>query len=80
MMPARQWDGRYEANGGYIVVKENGDVVCYHFYKRNDVEDNLYNNTRFDRPSRKRYGWGTIIRGEDGKLFMRLNLQIRFIK
>lgn len=55
MTPAKEWKGRYDANGGYLVVKKDGDIVCYHFYNRNDVEDYLYYNTRFERASRSRY-------------------------
>lgn len=80
MTPAKEWTGRYDANGGYLVVKKDGDIVCYHFYNRNDVEDYLYNNTRFERASRSRYGFGSLFRGDDGKVYIKLNLQIRFKK
>jgi len=80
MTPAKEWKGRYDANGGYLVVKKDGDIVCYHFYNRNDVEDYLYNNTRFERASRSRYHFGSLYRGEDGKVYIKLNLQIRFNK
>lgn len=80
MTPAKEWTGRYDANGGYLVVKEDGDVICYHFYNRNDVEDYLYNNTRFERGSRSRHRFGTLYRGEDGEVYIKLNLQIRFKK
>lgn len=80
MTPATEWTGRYDANGGYIVVKKDGEIVCYHFYNRNDIEDYLYSNTRFDTPSRTRYGFGKVYRGADGNLYINLNLQIRFKK
>lgn len=80
MTPAKEWSGRYDANGGYIVVRKDGEIVCYHFYNRNDVEDYLYYNTRFERPSRSRYKYGNLFRGEDGNVYIRLNLQIRFKK
>lgn len=80
MTPGRVWNGRYDANGGYLVVKTDGDIVCYHFYNRNDIEDYLFNNTRFERASRKRYGFGSLFRGTDGDVYIKLNLQIRFIK
>lgn len=80
MTPAKEWNGRYDANGGYLVVKKDGDIVCYHFYNRNDVEDYLYNNTRFERASRSRYDFGSLYRGKEGNVYMKLNLQIRFIK
>lgn len=80
MTPSKEWLGKYDANGGYLVVKTDGDLVCYHFYNRNDVEDYLYNNTRFERASRKRHEFGSLYRGEDGKVYLKLNLQIRFNK
>lgn len=80
MTPAKEWTGRYDANGGYLVVKKDGDIVCYHFYNRNDVEDYLYNNTRFERASRSRYHFGSLYRASDGEVYIKLNLQIRFTK
>ena len=80
MTPAKEWTGRYDANGGYLVVRKDGEIVCYHFYNRNDVEDYLYNNTRFERASRTRYGFGYAYRGTDSCAYIKLNLQIRFKK
>lgn len=80
MVPGKEWTGRYDANGGYLVVRKDGEIVCYHFYNQNDVEDYLYKNTRFERASRTRYGFGELYRGEDGSVYMKLNLQIRFKK
>lgn len=80
MTPATEWNGHYDANGGYLVVRKDGEIVCYHFYNRNDVEDYLYNNTRFERASRARYNFGMVYRGEDGEVYIKLNLQIRFKK
>ncbi len=80
MMPATEWKGKYDANGGYIVVKVDGDIVCYHFYNRNDVENYLYNNTKFEKASRTRHDYGSLYRGSDGHVYIKLNLQIRFIK
>mgnify|MGYP002857382968 CR=1 FL=1 len=80
MTPAKEWKGRYDANGGYLVVKKDGDIVCYHFYNRNDVEDYLYYNTRFERASRSRYHFGSLYRGDNGEVYIKLNLQIRFTK
>ena len=80
MTPSKEWNGRYDANGGYLVVRKDGEIVCYHFYNRNDVEDYLYHNTRFERGSRTRHNFGSLFRGEDGNVYIRLNLQIRFKK
>lgn len=78
MVPMTEWDGRDEANGGYIIVKENSEVLCYHLYERNKLKQYLYNNTRFETPSTKRYDLGTIIKNEDGSQEISLGLQIRF--
>lgn len=80
MTPGAEWLGKYDANGGYLVVRKDGEIVCYHFYNRNDIEDYLFYNTRFERASRSRYGFGSFFRGEDGKVYIKLNLQIRFLK
>ncbi|MBQ0016234.1 MAG: HpaII family restriction endonuclease [Bacteroidales bacterium] len=80
MTPSKEWKGRYDANGGYLVVRKDGEIVCYHFYNRNDVEDYLYHNTRFERGSRTRHNFGSLFRGNDGNVYIRLNLQIRFKK
>lgn len=80
MVPGKEWTGRYDANGGYLVVRKDGEIVCYHFYNQNDVEDYLYKNTRFERASRTRYGFGKLYRDKQGNVCMKLNLQIRFKK
>ncbi len=78
MVPHTVWKGQYEANGGYLVVKDDGDVLCYHFYDRNLFEDYLYCNTRLESSSTTRHGYAKLYRGEDDKLYFKLNLQIRF--
>lgn len=71
------WYGTFQANGGYIVIKEDGDIVCYHFFDRNDLEDYLFYNTRFETPSTSRHQFGNIYE-EDGEFYLKLNLQVRF--
>lgn len=78
MTPATVWTGLYQANGGYIIVKENGEVVCYHIYDRNDFQEYMFNYTRFETASTSRYGFGCIYK-ENNQNFIKLNLQIRFI-
>lgn len=75
--PATPWNGVYDANGGYIVVKENGELLCYHIYDRNLFENYLFKNTKLVSASSTRYGYGQIIR-INGQLCIKLNLQIRF--
>lgn len=71
------WRGKFNANGGYIVVKEDGDIVCYHFFDRNDLEDYLFMNTRFETPSMSRHHFGSIYE-KNGEYYLKLNLQVRF--
>lgn len=77
MLPATTWSGRYDATGGYIVVKGDGDVVCFHIYDRNMLEDYLFKNTKFETPSTTRHNFGYVYK-EDGKYYFDLILQIRF--
>lgn len=77
MKPASMWSGRYESTGGYIVVKENGDVICFHIYDRNLLEDYLLYNTKFETPKSERYNFAHIYKDGDKYLF-NLVLQIRF--
>ena len=79
MMPSQVWTGKYDATGEYLIVKENGDVLCYHIYNRNEFEDYLLNNTKLDTASSSRHEFGKIYE-EEGELYFNLNLQIRFIK
>jgi len=77
MTPQKPWGGIYDATGGYIVVKEDGEVLCYHIYNRNEFQEYLFNNTKFDTPSSGRHGFGKIYLDNDIP-FINLNLQIRF--
>ena len=38
MTPAKMWDGIYDAMGGTIIVKTNGDLIAYSLYDRNLFE------------------------------------------
>ncbi len=79
MVPSKEWDGLTKAHGGYIVVKQDGQVVCYHLYNRDEFRSYLFENTKFESPSSTRHDYGLLFK-RDGKLFIKLNLQIRFIK
>ena len=77
MMPATAWSGKYDANGGYLVVKKDGDILCYHFYDRNRFEDFLFSNAYLERASTSRHDYAKIIKDTDGSLSFKLNFQVR---
>lgn len=79
MMPSRVWTGEYDATGGYLIIKEDGEILCYHIYNRAEFENYLLKNTKFDTASSTRHEFGKIYELEK-KLFFNLNLQIRFLK
>ena len=77
MVPWKEWDWISIAQWGYIVVKEDGEVICYHLYNRDEFRAYLFENTKFETASSSRHGFGSIY--EDwGELYLSLNLQIRF--
>lgn len=77
MMPSKVWSGVYDATGGYLIVKETGEVLCYHIYNRNEFENYLFANTKLDTASSTRHEFGRIY-AENGQILFKLNLQIRF--
>lgn len=79
MTAAKVWSGSVQANGGFIVVKDNGDLACYHVYDREKYLEYLFNNTKFDTPDRKKHKFGRREFDEKGEEVLRLNFQVRFI-
>jgi hypothetical protein len=77
MVPSREWDTRLSTYGGYIIVRDDGMLLCYHLYNDDDFRDYLFNNTKLDTPSTSRHDFGYLYE-DDGELFLILNLQVRF--
>ena len=78
MTATSRWKGKFDATGGYIIVKEDGELVCYHIYNLNDFQDYLLENTKLESPSTSKYEYAKVYE-EKGDYYFRLNLQIRFI-
>lgn len=86
------WSGEYNSFGGVIIVKKDGDIVCFHIYDFNLFREYLINNTKFEQPSTgedeynpghvrktgKKYHFGWLYDYND-ELYIKLNLQIRFM-
>ena len=79
MTASNVWQAKLEITGGYIVVRSDGDVLCYHIYNRNEFEDYLLENTKFDTPSTTKFDFGKIETDLSGNKVFKFNLQIRFI-
>lgn len=79
MNPGRQWEGQVEAHGGWLVVKDDGGIVCFHVINDDDFRDYLLANTKFDTPSMTRHEAGYLYRQKgDSTARLRLSLQVRF--
>ena len=82
MTAGSEWDGREVVNGGYIVAKENGDVLVFHTRDGESFKTFLFNSTKIDRPDasdRKGYPYANVYKNND-EYFFDLNFQVRFIK
>ena len=77
MTAGNKWDGKEQVNGGYIVVMDDGDVICYHSSDREAFRDYLYRNTYFEYVSADKYNWSRIIK-IDGEYYLPLNVSVRF--
>lgn len=77
MKPSQRWNGQHDANGGYLIVLNSGDIISYHIYDKEDFEGYLFHNTKLDTPSTSRYSTGTVF-NSNGEYFIDLGLQIRF--
>jgi hypothetical protein len=81
MNPGRQWEGQVEAHGGWIIVKESGQLVCFHVVNDDDFREYLLQGTKFDTPSMTRNRAGYVYRqGDETTARLRLSLQVRFSK
>ena len=78
LVPNTDWDGFIKADGGYIIVKEDGDVVCFHIYNISELGEYLFNNTKLETASTSRHKFASVYE-ENGQAYMNLNLQIRFM-
>lgn len=60
MMPSKTWTGELETTGGYLIIKKDGEQVCYHIYNRNQFEDYLFCNTKLETASSSRHNFGYL--------------------
>lgn len=79
LRPAGFWDGDVTKFKGLIIVKVDGDVVFYYLYNLTEFQEFLFNSLKFEVASTSRHKFGDLYK-ESGDFFVKLNLQIRFIK
>ena len=76
LLPTIDWN-EYGANG-FIVVRTDGELLGYTLYEMSDLKEYLYYNTKLETASTGRHEFGNVFYGENGKFYMKLNLDIRF--
>lgn len=82
MTASAPWDAREVVNGGFIVAKDNGEVLVFHTRDGESFKNFLFHNTKIDRPSsseKKGYPYAHAYKVGDDYYFD-LNFQIRFLK
>lgn len=78
--PSIKWNGINNVNGGLVVVKKDGKVVILDLiYFRQTVINYLIEETKLDSPSSSRYHMLELY-VENGRIYFKLNLQIRYKK
>lgn len=79
MTAGTKWDGTEQVNGGYIVVLDDGEVLCYHANDREEFRDYLFKQTFIEYVSCKKYAWGYVYK-DGGDWMLPLNASVRFYK
>lgn len=74
---SKKWDGSYSSNG-MIVVKKNGDLIGFHLLYREFIENYIFKNITFEKPSTSRHKYAEIYLDKDNKYKIKLNLQLRY--
>ncbi len=79
MFPSKPWNGRSDIDGGAIIVKKTGDIVCFYIVRKQclqDFREYLYQNAYFETASTTRHKFGNFYTKEN-KNYIKLNLQVR---
>lgn len=79
LRPTDSWDGDSTKFKGMIHVDQNLALIFNYQHNQIDFWDYLFANLKFETASRSRHGYGRIYL-ENRKFYIKLNLQIRFIR
>lgn len=77
MVASKPWTGVEDANGGFIIVKPDGEIVTFHIYDRNEFMTYLLQHCYLECPSLSRLEVGSL-RYEQDKVYLDLPLQVRY--
>lgn len=72
------WSGRTSVCGGYIVARDDGEVLAYHTCIADEFKDFLIQRLALEQPSHGRHLSLTVEKDDDGCFYVKLPLQIRF--
>lgn len=72
------WSGRTSVSGGYIVARDDGEVLAYHTCIADEFKDFLIQRLALEQPSHGRHLSLYVEKGDDGCFYVKLPLQIRF--
>jgi len=78
LRPSGVWDGDISKFKGMIVVKKNGDVILYYVHNLTQFQEFLFESVKFEVGSTSRHKFVKVYSSE-GRYFIKLNLQIRFM-
>lgn len=76
LMLSKKWRGHLNAIGGYFVVKKDDENHYYHFYDKNLSDYFLFTNAYLERGKTHCHSYALLYRGEDGKVYFKLNFKI----
>ncbi len=78
MTASTLWDGKSTVKGGYITVKNSGEVVANYAMESGAFKDYLYTHCYFDFPSTSdAHGAYGEVEEKDGEFYFKLNFQVR---
>lgn len=80
MTQGTPWNIRESVTGGIILVKRNGDIVCYHLFDRDEFQNHLFQFAKIDTPSTSRHNPSQIWKTVDGKYRISVAMQIKLDK
>lgn len=79
MTQDKVWTGEQNSDEHKWMFKDGDFILPHHILQKNTFENYLLNNTKLETPSSTRHGFGVVYE-ENGAQFIKLNLQIRFIR